>query len=48
MAGRLACGAQRSVETVRDGIDAAPATFVAMLAGWNTGKMVVRVPPRGE
>jgi len=42
-AGWLRAGALRCDETVVDGIEAAPAAFLGLLRGENTGKMVVRL-----
>ena len=41
--GWLADGSLRWDETVREGLDAAPQAFIDLLAGANTGKMVVRL-----
>ncbi len=41
--GWLAAGELKAEETVVDGIDAMPAAFMGMLAGQNTGKMIVRL-----
>jgi NADPH-dependent curcumin reductase CurA len=38
-------GSVRYRETVVDGIESAPAAFIGLLAGENTGKMLVRVGP---
>ena len=38
-------GSVRYRETVVDGIENAPAAFIGLLAGENTGKMLVRVGP---
>jgi NADPH-dependent curcumin reductase CurA len=43
LAARLADGALRALEDVVDGLDAAPAALVGMLAGENVGKRLVRV-----
>lgn len=42
-AGWLAEGRLTSDETIREGLDAAPQAFIDLLAGANTGKMVVRL-----
>jgi len=42
-AGMLADGTLRTRETVHDGIEAAPAAFLGVLSGANTGKMLVRL-----
>ncbi|MBV6701629.1 NADP-dependent oxidoreductase [Kitasatospora aureofaciens] len=42
-AGWLADGTLRSAETVFEGIDQAPAAFLGVLRGANTGKMLVRL-----
>ncbi|MGW0659325.1 NADP-dependent oxidoreductase [Streptodolium elevatio] len=42
-AGWLADGSLRSEETVVDGIEQAPAAFLGMMRGANTGKMLVRI-----
>ena len=42
-AGWLAEGRLTSDETVREGLDAAPQAFIDLLAGANTGKMIVRL-----
>ncbi|WP_306085098.1 hypothetical protein [Nocardia cyriacigeorgica] len=39
----LADGTIRTKETVYDGLDQAPAAFLGVLAGANTGKMLVRL-----
>ncbi|MGI8748006.1 MAG: NADP-dependent oxidoreductase [Deinococcus sp.] len=41
--GWLAAGELKAEETVVDGIDAMPGAFMGMLAGQNTGKMIVRL-----
>ena len=41
--GWLATGAVRVDETVVDGLENAPAAFIGLLRGENTGKMIVRV-----
>jgi NADPH-dependent curcumin reductase CurA len=38
-------GSVRYRETVVDGIESAPAAFIGLLAGENTGKMLVRIGP---
>lgn len=43
MAGWLAAGEIRWDETVREGLDDAPQAFIDLLAGANTGKMVVKL-----
>ncbi|WP_067486235.1 NADP-dependent oxidoreductase [Actinomadura hibisca] len=43
-AGWLADGSLRSAETVVEGIEQAPAAFLGVLSGANTGKMLVRLP----
>jgi NADPH-dependent curcumin reductase CurA len=43
MAGWLAAGRIARDETVREGLDEAPQAFIDLLAGANTGKMVVRL-----
>ena len=43
MAGWLASESVRATETVVTGVEHAPAAFIGMLAGANTGKMLVRV-----
>lgn len=43
MAGWLADGSITWDETVRDGLENAPAAFIELLRGGNTGKMVVRL-----
>jgi NADPH-dependent curcumin reductase CurA len=43
-AGWLADGSLHAEETVVEGIEQAPAAFLAMLRGANTGKMLVRLP----
>ena len=43
MAGWLAAGEIQWDETVREGLDNAPQAFIDLLAGANTGKMVVRI-----
>jgi NADPH-dependent curcumin reductase CurA len=45
MAGWLADGKLKWRETVRDGIDKAPAAFIGLFNGENAGKMVVRLGP---
>ncbi|WP_436774370.1 NADP-dependent oxidoreductase [Yinghuangia sp. YIM S09857] len=42
-AGWLADGSLRTEQTVVDGIEQAPAAFLAMMRGANTGKMLVRI-----
>jgi hypothetical protein len=44
--GWLRDGKLRVDETVVDGIENAPAAFLGMLRGENTGKMIVRVAGR--
>ena len=39
----LASGAVKSHETVAEGLDNMPDTFLGLFAGANTGKMLVRV-----
>lgn len=39
----LADGSLRAEETVVDGLDQAPAAYLAMMAGANVGKMLVRL-----
>jgi len=41
--GWIAAGELKFDETVVDGIDAAPEAFIGLLAGQNTGKMIVRL-----
>ncbi len=41
--GYIASGQMKFDETVVDGIDATPSAFIGLLAGQNTGKMIVRV-----
>jgi NADPH-dependent curcumin reductase CurA len=43
----LAEGAVRSRETVLEGIEQAPAAFLGLFDGTNTGKMLVRLAPEG-
>ncbi|MEE8421293.1 MAG: NADP-dependent oxidoreductase [Dehalococcoidia bacterium] len=43
----LAEGAVRSRETVLDGIEQAPAAFMGLFNGTNTGKMLVQLAPEG-
>ncbi|MFI6515192.1 NADP-dependent oxidoreductase [Spirillospora sp. NPDC050679] len=43
-AGWLADGSLRAAETVVEGIDQAPAAFLGVMTGANTGKMLVRLP----
>lgn len=42
-AGWLADGTLRTTETVYEGLDQAPAAFLGVLTGANTGKMLVRL-----
>ena len=46
MSGWMADGSIRFDETVRHGLEQAPEAFIGMLAGQNTGKMVVTLAPR--
>ena len=41
--GWIASGELKFDETVVDGIDATPEAFIGLLAGQNTGKMIVRL-----
>ncbi|MEP6299288.1 MAG: NADP-dependent oxidoreductase, partial [Ilumatobacter sp.] len=41
--GWLADGSLRNDETIVEGIDNAPSAFIGLLAGANTGKMVVAI-----
>lgn len=45
--GWLADGTLRTRETVYDGLEQAPAAFLGVLAGANSGKMLVRLDQRG-
>lgn len=45
--GWLADGTLRTRETIYDGLEQAPAAFLGVLAGANTGKMLVRLDPHG-
>jgi hypothetical protein len=45
MADLIATGDLRVLEEVHEGLGAAPATLVGLLAGRNTGKQLVRVAP---
>ena len=45
LAGRVADGSLQVLEDVVDGLDAAPAALVGLLAGDNVGKRIVRVAP---
>ncbi len=43
MAGWIAAGQIRPIETIREGIEAMPAAFAELFSGGNIGKMLVRV-----
>ncbi len=45
--GWLSDGSLRTAETVIDGLEQAPAAFLGVLGGANTGKMLVRLGDQG-
>lgn len=45
MRGWIAAGKMKYSETIREGIEQAPAALIGMLQGENTGKMLVRLSP---